>query len=129
MRKSYLIATSFLLLLAVALTQPPRSMAQGDGPRKGVGETVIIPRKKTNAPPQPDADQAPEQAPPPVQPKKEKINPDEAYAIRTDVELVSVGVVVQDKNGNFIPGLKKDQFRVLEDGAPQTIRRVEATEA
>ncbi len=89
-----------------------------EGPNKGVGETVIVPRKRPTKPPTP-----------PPQPKPEKINPDEAYAIRTDVELVSVGVVVQDKSGMFIPGLGKGNFRVLEDGVPQTIKKVEAAEA
>jgi VWFA-related protein len=93
---------------------------QQEGPNKGVDETVIRPRK--------GAPKAP--APPPPQPKKEdKINPDEAYTLRADVELVNISVVLQDKNGQFIPGLKKEQFHITEDNVPQTIRRVETQEA
>lgn len=97
-------------------SEPPPS--DQEGPNKGVDETVIVPRKKATKPPQP-----------PPQEKKEKINPDEAYMIRSEVDLVSVGVVVQDKKGEFIPGLGKANFRILEDGVPQTIKKVEAAEA
>ena len=92
--------------------------ADQGGPNKGVDETVIVPKKRPKKPPEP-----------PPQPKKEKINPEETYSIRTDVELVSVGVVVQEKNGNFIPGLSKEQFRITEDGVPQKIQRMETSEA
>jgi len=37
--------------------------------------------------------------------------------------------VVQDRNGNFLPGLQKEHFRILEDGVPQQIRRMETVEA
>ena len=95
-----------------------RKPADQGGPNNGVGETVIVPKKSPPKPP-----------PPPPQQKKEKINPEETYSIRTDVELVSVGVVVQEKNGNFIPGLTKEQFRISEDGVPQKIQRMETSEA
>ena len=99
-------------------TRVASSFIQQEGPNKGVDETVIRPRKGVKPPP------------PPPQPKKEeKINPDEAYTLHADVELVNVGVVLQDKNGQFIPGLKKEQFHITEDGVPQTIRRVETQEA
>lgn len=122
MRKSSLLARAFLLLLALILISDPfagalrAAQGSGEGPRRGVGETVIVPRKRPEPPPQPE-------------PKKDRINPDEAYVIHEDVQLVNVGVVVQDKSGNFVPGLKKEHFRISEDGVPQTIRRVEATEA
>jgi VWFA-related protein len=88
------------------------------GPNRGVGETVIVPKKRPTKPPEP-----------PPQEKKEKINPEDTYSIRTDVDLVSVGVVVQDKNGMFVPNLEKDHFRISEDGVPQKIQRIETAEA
>jgi VWFA-related protein len=45
------------------------------------------------------------------------------------VDLVNLSVVVQDQRGNFIPDLRKEQFRILEDGVPQVIQRLEASEA
>ena len=41
------------------------------------------------------------------------------YSIKVDVPLVNVDVLVTTKDGQFIPGLKKDNFRVLEDGVQQ----------
>jgi VWFA-related protein len=42
--------------------------------------------------------------------------------ISVDVNLVELHVTVRDRNGNFVTGLGKDDFRVFEDGRPQTIR-------
>ncbi len=41
--------------------------------------------------------------------------------IRITTRLVTVDVVVTDKSGNPVRGLKKDDFRLLEDGKPQSI--------
>jgi len=46
-----------------------------------------------------------------------------------DVPLVNVDVSVLTKNGQFVPGLKKDNFRVLEDGVPQKITNFAQAEA
>ena len=40
---------------------------------------------------------------------------------RSSVDLVTVNVVVRDKNGNIVRGLTRDDFTVTEDGRPQTI--------
>ena len=40
---------------------------------------------------------------------------------RTDTELVLVNVVVRDKAGAVVRGLKQTDFVVLEDGRPQTV--------
>ena len=41
--------------------------------------------------------------------------------IKVTTQLVTVPVRVMDKSGRFIPGLKKDDFRVFEDGREQEI--------
>ena len=43
------------------------------------------------------------------------------YSIKVDVPFVNVDVLVTTKDGQFIPGLKKDNFRVLEDGVQQSL--------
>jgi VWFA-related protein len=43
------------------------------------------------------------------------------YSINMQVPVVDVDAVVTDGNGNFLPNLKKENFRVLEDGKPQQI--------
>lgn len=50
-------------------------------------------------------------APPPAEP-----------TISVDVNLVVLTASVLDKKGGFVSGLRKGDFRVYEDGAPQTIR-------
>jgi len=88
------------------------------GPNRNVGETVTVPRDRPTRPA------------PRVQEKvSEPVNPDDTFRFTTEVDLVNLSVVVQDRNGNFIPELKKEHFRILEDGVPQQIQRMETSEA
>ena len=82
--------------------------ADAGGPGGDVGP-YAIPKKKDEPPPPP----APEK------PKKIEGMPD--YSIKVDVPLVNLDVLVTTKDGQFIPNLKKDNFKIFEDGAPQTI--------
>src|SRR5262249_32449283 len=43
------------------------------------------------------------------------------YTVRVDTTLVTLDVSVLTEDGFFVYELKKDDFRVLEDGVPQTI--------
>jgi VWFA-related protein len=43
------------------------------------------------------------------------------YRVHVTSELVLVNVVVRDKKGNLVTGLKKDDFTLLEDGKRQSI--------
>lgn len=43
------------------------------------------------------------------------------FSFRTSASLVNVTVTVTDDNGRFVPGLRKDDFVVYEDGKPVTI--------
>jgi VWFA-related protein len=86
------------------------------GPQSDVGP-YAIPNKKEEPPP----------PPPPAKPKKIEGMPD--YSIRVDVPLVQVPVAVTTKDGQFISNLKKENFRVFEDGAPQTISNFTISEA
>src|SRR5712692_11977234 len=55
--------------------------------------------------------------------------PPGGFSISVTVPVVNVDVVVTDNNGNFLTGLKKENFRVLEDGVPQTITNFSPSEA
>jgi Ca-activated chloride channel homolog len=46
---------------------------------------------------------------------------DQTSSIKVDVKLVNVFVTVTDPHGAPVAGLKKQDFTLLEDGAPQTI--------
>ena len=43
------------------------------------------------------------------------------FSFRTGVQLINVTVTVTDGNGRFVPGLRKEDFIVYEDGKPQTV--------
>ena len=93
-------------------TEPP---PEAGGPGNEVGP-YAIPKKKEEPPP-----------PPPEKPKKIENMPD--YSIQVDVPLVNLDVLVTTKDGQFISNLKKENFRVYEDGTPQTISNFNTSEA
>jgi VWFA-related protein len=92
---------------------PPE--AGGPGADSG---PYAVPKKKEEAPPPP---------PPPAAAKKIEGLPD--YSLKVNVPLVNVDVLVTTKDGQAIPGLKKDHFRILEDGVPQTVTNFSVTQA
>src|SRR5436305_931803 len=91
--------------------------AAAGGPGDNVGPYVIPKKKEEEAPPPPR----------PVTPKKLEDMPD--YSLKVNVPLVNVDVLVTTKNGQFVPGLKKDNFRIMEDGVPQNISKFTVSEA
>jgi len=112
-----------------AQTPPAQGQAQDNGKPKqdvpdeagGPGNEVgpyAIPKKTEHEAPPP---------PPPVTPKKVEGMPD--YSIKVNVPLVNVDVLVTTKAGQFVPGLKKDNFRVYEDGTAQQITNFNVSQA
>ena len=61
-----------------------------------------------------------------------KINPDgetvEGDVIRFDTALVTVPVTVMDRSGRYVPLLRREQFRLTENGVEQKIAYFEPTE-
>src|ERR1039457_6469510 len=88
---------------------------EAGGPQNDVGP-YVIPKKKDEPPP-----------PAPEKPKKIENMPD--YSISINVPVVSLDVLVTTKDGQTIPGLKKENFKILEDGQPQQISTFNPTEA
>lgn len=89
--------------------------AEAGGPGDSVGP-YAIPKKSAEQPP-----------PPPPPPKKLDDSPD--YSLKVNVPLVNVDVMVTTKDGQFIPNLKKENFRISEDGVPQSINKFGVAEA
>ena len=56
-----------------------------------------------------------------AQQQQEQGTKDQPFSLITNVNIVSVDVVVRDSSGNIVRGLKKEDFTVLEDGKPQKI--------
>ena len=82
---------------------------EAGGPQGDIGP-IAVPKKKTEEPKK-------EEAPKP--PKKVEGMPD--FSIRVNVPLVTLDVGVLSKDGMFLSGLHKENFKVFEDGVPQTI--------
>src|SRR6201993_5416143 len=106
--------------------QPPSGSSQNpnkqDAPADAGGPTgdvgpYAIPKKKDEPPP----------PPPPEKAKKIEGMPD--YSIHVDVPLVNVDVMVTTKDGQFIPGLQKGNFKILEDGVRQNVTNFNTSEA
>ena len=78
------------------------------------------------APPPPQQQQKPAQ-PQPSAPAQQP--PQAGVTIAVDVPIVTLDVVATTQRGDIIPGLKKENFRILDDGVPQTITNFSPTEA
>jgi VWFA-related protein len=101
--------------------QPPanpnqqESPPEAGGPQNDVGP-YVVPKKKEEPPP-----------PAPEKPKKIENMPD--YSITVSLPLVNLDVLVTTKDGQTIPGLKKENFKIMEDGTPQQIANFNQSEA
>jgi VWFA-related protein len=72
------------------------------------------------------ARQGPMQPPPPAQPRQQAPPPpaqapQPGYSITVNVPVVNVDLVVTDDSGNYLEQLRKENFRIIEDGVPQVI--------
>jgi VWFA-related protein len=75
---------------------------------------------------QPPGQQPPVQ-PPPASPQQEA--PQGGVSISVEVPIVTLDVVATTQHGDLITGLKRDNFRIIEDGQPQTITNFGPTDA
>jgi VWFA-related protein len=145
-RPNVRVCILFASLALVAGALPSFAQDQSSSPNNGQAQPQAPPtpdngKPKQDAPPEaggPGADSGPyavpkkkEEAPPPPPPpaaaKKIEGLPD--YSLKVNVPLVNVDVLVTTKDGQAIPGLKKDHFRILEDGVPQTVTNFSVTQA
>ena len=116
----WVVATTFLAQAQDTSQQPPANPNQQEappeagGPQNDIGP-YAIPKKKEEPPP-----------PAPEKPKKIEGMPD--YSIKVDVPLVNLDVLVTTKDGQFIPGLHKDNFKILEDGVEQKVTNFNQSE-
>lgn len=124
MTKRSLLSTALLFTLVPACawsqdqkkpTTPPTT--DDSGPVTDV--PMDVPKKKQ-----------PTEVEPPA-PAEEKVkNPDgQIFSLRVDVPIVNLNVnVVLDKTHQFVPGLKADNFLVVEDGVEQKVSNLRMTQ-
>jgi VWFA-related protein len=105
-----------LAALIAALGFPPDVLAgraQQQGPQK--------PPAQQQTPPTPPSGQGQQQQKPAIPPPQTEIT--------VQSNLVNIDAVVTDQQGNILTGLKRENFRVLDDGQPQQITNFSPTEA
>ena len=101
-----------LLIVCFAQSQPPKKK-----PIKDFGSSLK--RLKSKPPQQP----APVVVPTPANPQDLEV--DEGDVIRTDSSLVSSELLVLDSRGNYVAGLKAEDFLIADNGEPQTVGHFE----
>src|SRR5712692_9682238 len=78
------------------------------------------------APPPPQQQQNPDSQKPPTAAQQQ---PQAGVTIAVEVPIVTLDVVATTQHGDILTGLKKENFRVLDNGVPQTITNFAPTEA
>jgi VWFA-related protein len=83
------------------------------------------------APTGPQGGQPPQQQnpTPPKTPSAAQQPPQAGVTIAVDVPIVTLDVVATTQRGDILTGLKKENFRVLDEGVPQTITNFGPTDA
>ncbi len=109
-------AAGLAIACAVLAIAPLHSRAQETPQAPQSTDSVAKPKKPVTdtTPPQ-------DQAPIPSEYKKSKIPPADTPTFRSNATTVNVDVSILDDHNNFIPGITRDKFRVLEDGVPQQV--------
>jgi VWFA-related protein len=119
LRQAILVLAGLLLFASSASDWYAQSNGEQEpstGPTPEVGPTVLAP-KKTQPPP------------PETEKKPERINPNEIFTLSTATNLVNVDVMVLDKDGNPLPNLNRTNFKLYDDGVPQTLSNFGTAEA
>jgi hypothetical protein len=83
----------------------------------------------TSPAPTPEPSQPPPPAPGQQNQKAPTAAPPPQVAISVQSNLVAVEAVVTDKDGNIVTGLKRENFRILDEGTRQQITNFAPTEA
>jgi VWFA-related protein len=94
----------------------PPSVARQSPPKLGNTANIAVPLNSTPA-------AAPAAVP---EPSVEEVS--DGDVIRINTNFVTVPVSVLDRQGRFIPGLQREDFRVFENGVEQPIAHFEPTE-
>ena len=113
MRSFYFLALSALAAVVILpLAEQPAFGQAPTGPQGGPPPSQQ--QQKPTAPQTP----APSQQP-----------PESGVSISVDVPVVTLDVVATTQHGDILTGLKKENFRVTDDGVPQAITNFAPTEA
>lgn len=118
MKKLALLSAAGLLAAGFTL------VCAQQGPQKDPSETVARPKK-----PGASAEPEPEQPKIPSKFSRKPDLPEGAPTFRSDATTVTVDVAVLGPKGQFIPGIPKGNFLILEDNVPQKLTNFSLGEA
>jgi len=123
LKKTSIRIVLFAALVAALGVPANLLIARARQPQQQEGPTKPVPAQQPGeAPKAPTGQQQPAQA---GQPQSQA--PQVAIAVQSNV--VNIDAVVQDSDGNLITGLKKQNFRVLDDNQPQQISNFSPSDA
>ncbi len=132
MKRTTVVRAVLLALLTIGLAVPASTWSawaamaqqQDNGPIKPPQQPAGAPPQ---APAQPDSQQKKDQNGQDQNGQNPQNQP--GYSVSVESNLVNVDAVVTDNDGNIITGLKKENFRVLDDGQPQQITNFAPSDA
>ncbi|OLC92527.1 MAG: hypothetical protein AUH86_18815 [Acidobacteria bacterium 13_1_40CM_4_58_4] len=110
---SMLLLAALAALVVLPLTEQPALAQAPTGPQGGAPPPQQQ-QQNPAAPKTPDSAQQP---------------PQSGVSISVEVPVVNLDVVATTQHGDIIPNLKKENFRVFDNGVPQTITNFAPTDA
>jgi len=108
-----LLMTALILALVAVSGTAGNALAQQEGPQ--------APAQNQPEPTKPPSG-VPAQPPPPQPPPPQ-------VSISVQSNLVNVDAVVTDQDGNLVTGLKRENFRILDEGQPQQVANFSPSDA
>jgi VWFA-related protein len=111
--RSVLLFAALAVVVIMPLAEQPALAQAPTGPQGG-------------APPPPQQQQNPNAPKPPDNAQQP---PQSGVSITVDVPIVTLDVVATTQHGDILTGLKKENFRIIDDGVPQSITNFAPTEA
>ena len=128
---SYILLLSLLaasVSFSVAQTRPRRVGQSGQTTSIAPGRTTTAPSRTPSTPTRPPVLTGNNRAPGSTSARQEPVvtdnGPEEVDAgdvIKVETTLVTLPVSVTDRNGRYIPNLRKEDFRLWEDGIEQQV--------
>jgi len=119
--KRVVFALALMCFVSLSVFAQTRSRSRAASPKKPTVQNDAATPKQ--APALGNSTYIPPPPPPPSAKKKEE---DEVILVETD--LVTTPVSVMDRNGRFIAGLKKKDFKIFENGIPQEVTYFQSEE-
>lgn len=119
--KNALISFVLVCFVSLPLAGQTRTRRPAQKPKPAIENDAKAPQEQ--APSLGSSSVLPPPPPPPGarQKEEEERKRQEESIIRVDTDLVTTPVSVMDRNGRFIPGLKKKDFKIFENGVQQEL--------